>query len=88
MFGIFYFPFLVTYFFIRFVGEQDAVCLVGCAHYMPEACPFLWVEFFAGFCMVDSTNFLLKPKFFKNFLSSVFYLRTEITNFVPKKKTL
>ena len=44
--------------------------------------------FFSGFSMVDSTNFLLKPKFFKNFLSSVFYLRTEITNFVPKKKTL
>ena len=39
---------------------------------------------FSGFCMVDSTNFLLKPKFFQNFLSSVFYLRTEITNFVPK----
>ena len=84
MFGIFYFPFLVTYFFNRFVGALDAVCLVGCAHYMPEACPFLWVEFFPVFLWLTPLNFLLKPKFFKNFLSSVFYLRTEITNFVPK----
>ena len=67
MFGIFYFPFLVTYFFIRFVGEQDAVCLVGCAHYMPEACPFLWVEIFAGFSMVDSTKFSIEAQIFQKF---------------------
>ena len=83
MFGIFYFRFFATY-FLSICGGARCCVLVGCAHYMSEACPFLWVEFFAGFCMVDSTNFLLKPKFFKNFLSNVFYLRTEITNFVPK----
>ena len=87
MLGIFYFPFLVTYFFIRFVGAKDAVFWLV----MPLYAGGLSLPvggFFSGFSMVDSTNCLLKPKFFKNFLSSVFYLRTEITNFVPKKKTL
>ena len=89
MFGIFYFPFLVTYFFNRFVGGGRKMLCFGwlCPLYagglsLPVG------GFLSGFSMVDSTNFLLKPKFFKNFLSSVFYLRTEITNFVPKKKTL
>lgn len=83
MFSIFHLPFFATYFFNRFVGGQDAVFWLVVPLYagglsLPVG------GFFAGFCMVDSTNFLLKPKFFQNFLSSVFYLRTEITNFVPK----
>ena len=69
--------------FNRFVGAKDAVFWLV----MPLYAGGLSLPvggIFSGFSMVDSTNFPLKPKFFKNFLSSVFYLRTEITNFVPK----
>lgn len=83
MFGIFYFPFLVTYFLFDLWGRK-MLCFGWLCPLYAGGLSLPVGGFFAGFCMVDSTNFLLKPKFFQNFLSSVFYLRTEITNFVPK----
>ena len=87
MFGIFYFPFLVTYFLFDLWGRK-MLCFGWLCPLYAGGLSLPVGGIFSGFSMVDSTNFLLKPKFFKNFLSSVFYLRTEITNFVPKKKTL
>lgn len=83
MFGIFYFPFLVTYFLFDLWGSK-MLCFGWLCPLYAGGLSLPVGGFFSGFSMVDSTNFLLKPKFFKNFLSSVFYLRTEITNFVPK----
>ena len=83
MFGIFYFPFLVTYFLIDLWGRK-MLCFGWLCPLYAGGLSLPVGGFFSGFCMVDSNNFLLKPKFFKNFLSSVFYLRTEIANFVPK----
>ena len=83
MFGIFYFPFLVTYFLFDLWGRK-MLCFGWLCPLYAGGLSLPVGGFFSGFSMVDSTNFLLKPKFFKNFLSSVFYLRTEITNFVPK----
>ena len=83
MFGIFYFPFLVTYFLFDLWGRK-MLCFGWLCPLYAGGLSLPVGGIFADFSMVDSTNFLLKPKFFKNFLSSVFYLRTEITNFVPK----
>lgn len=83
MFGIFYFPFLVTYFLFDLWGRK-MLCFGWLCPLYAGGLSLPVGGIFSGFCMVDSNNFLLKPKFFKNFLSSVFYLRTEITNFVPK----
>ena len=80
--AFFIFHFLQLIFLNRFVGAQDVFWLVMPLYAGGLSLPVGGI--FSGFSMVDSTNFLLKPKFFKNFLSSVFYLRTEITNFVPK----
>ena len=81
--AFFIFHFLQLIFLNRFVGAKDAVFWLV----MPLYAGGLSLPvggFFPAFLWLTPLNFLLKPKFFKNFLSSVFYLRTEITNFVPK----
>ena len=68
-----------------FVGRAESVvapyefyvicCSIAiCSHYMPEACPYRWVAFFAGFTVVGPTVFLLihrNTTFKKDYCGSV-----------------
>lgn len=68
MLGIFYFPFLVTYFFIRFVGAKDAVFWLV----MPLYAGGLSLPvggIFSGFSMVDSTKFSIEAQIFPKFFT-------------------
>lgn len=66
MFGIFYLPFLVTYFFNRFVGVQDAVFWLVVPLYAGGlSLPVGGI--FSGFSMVDSTKFSIEAQIFQKF---------------------
>ena len=58
--------FLQFIFLIDLWGSK-MLCFGWLCHYMPEAYPFLWVEFFAGFSMVDSTKFSIEAQIFQKF---------------------
>ena len=67
MFGIFYFPFLVTYFFKSICGGvQDAVFWLVVPLYAGGlSLPVGGI--FSGFSMVDSTKFSIEAQIFQKF---------------------